>query len=534
MRRDDHACAIFDSQLIIRYTFFKVRRRQKIRALVPMNQRISKMSEPIKVLLIEDDPDFKHLMEIGFRQVSPAEEALKLQCADDIANGIRCLSNGKIDVILLDLNLKESKGLETLRQVHAQAETVPIVVLTGKYDESIATQALKEGAEDYLVKGKMDRDAIVRSIRYAIERMKQEVKIRELLRSIPSILIGIGPDDRVTHWNQVAEDTFGVSQPGVIHKPLSQSGIPWDYGRLAAAISECRTKNDSVRLDDISFKRPDGKEGFLGISVNPIKDSPGKPQAILLFGADITEKRQLEAHLRQASKLESLGTLAAAIAHEFNNMLTSLLSCIALMKRELAQGTRAYQYLEKAKAMASRAVEFATQVLTFGRGGDEKKEPIDLAAVVRDALQLIQELMPPVIETVSNLCSESATITANPNQIHQVLMNLATNASYAMRKSGGTLMISLEKVRVGEALLRLNPDLHPGSYLKLTVRDTGEGIPSEVIGRIFEPFFTTKPESEGTGMGLAVVYGIVKSHGGAITVSSQPGCGTTFDMYFPQ
>lgn len=486
---------------------------------------------PIQVLLIEDDRDFQLLMEEAFTQ--PKNPPFHLECTSDLSSSLKRIAEGEIDAILLDLNLKDSKGLDTLAKIQTRAENIPIVVLTGTYDETLGTEALKQGAEDYFVKGRLDHALLIRSIRYAIERKRQEAELKGLLLSIPSILIGISPDDLVTHWNHVAERTFGIAHEKVIHKPFRQCGVGWDLRRILQGISECRRKNEAVRVDDLPFKRLDNTAGFLGLTVNPIQGNGGKGIGILIFGADITERKQLETHLRQIQKMELLATFVASITHEFKNLLSPLLGYIQLTRKELPKESKGYEHLSQALAVGERTLELVKQLLAFGRQEEEKKKPIELDQAVDEAFRLIRKLIPPEIEVVSNL-ERSCTIFADPNQIREALVNLWTNASYAMRKSGGKLTVGVQAVEIHDDLARFDPELKPGPYVKLTVADTGEGIRPEVMSRIFEPFFTTKPEGEGTGMGLAVVYGIVTSHDGAIDVSSKPGCGTTFDLYFPR
>ena len=490
-------------------------------------------NKPTTVLLIEDDRDFVTVIKEGL--MASRDPSFDVECEEDLAGGLARLSKGGIDVVLLDLKLRDSDGLATLSKVHARAMDLPIIVLTGEYGEELGPQTLKQGAQDYLTKGRVDRDILIRSIRYSIERKRQEAETKQLVSSLPSILIGIDSDDLIRHWNSVAEQVFGIPHSKVFRKPLSQCGLDWDLRRVVQGIAECRANEKPLRLDDVAFKGADGKERLLGVTVNPLRDVPSEGRVgILIFGADITERRQLEAHVRQTSKMESLGVFASGMAHEIKKMLNPLRGNIALIGKGLPQESKELERCQRAEACIMHINDFVNQILTFGRKGEEKKRPVELVKVINEGLHLIEGMLPPNVQLSLSLTEQPATIFADSNQIHQILMNLCTNACSAMEESGGRLSISVDVVQIDEHSAQSNPKLRAGFYAKLSVGDSGRGIDPQVISRIFEPFFTTKPEGEGTGMGLAVVYGIVTSHGGDVLVTSARGRGTTFDVYFPQ
>jgi two-component system, cell cycle sensor histidine kinase and response regulator CckA len=255
---------------------------------------------------------------------------------------------------------------------------------------------------------------------------------------------------------------------------------------------------------------------------------------------DITERteaehrhKQLERQLQQAQKMEALGTLAGGIAHDFNNILASIIgySQIALIDLP-SNDSPVHEYLQRVLDAGERAVSLVKQILTFSRKGDLDPQPVQVDLIVKEVLQLVRSTLPATIEIVQNIESQ-AVVMADPVQIHQVMMNLCANAGYAMRDKGGTLTVSLEGLNLDEAFTHRYVDLKPGSYIRLSVADTGHGIAAEHINRIFDPFFTTKPKGEGTGMGLSVVHGIIAGLKGVTTVSSTPGQGTRFDLYLP-
>jgi len=245
------------------------------------------------------------------------------------------------------------------------------------------------------------------------------------------------------------------------------------------------------------------------------------------------EKQQLEMQLRQTQKMEAIGTLAGGIAHDFNNILGIISGYAELATLDATEGSRSQKCLKEIFTAGQRARDLVQQILTFSRQGATEPKPLQIGFAVKEVMKMLRATLPTTIEVKYSVPKELPAVVADPTQIHQVVMNLCTNASHAMRETGGILEVSLEEVMVDSAMTVRVPDLTPGRYQKLKVQDTGHGMSAEVIERIFDPFFSTKDPGEGTGLGLSVVHGIVKKHGGAIDVTSKAGGGTTFDVYFP-
>ena len=246
------------------------------------------------------------------------------------------------------------------------------------------------------------------------------------------------------------------------------------------------------------------------------------------------EKRKLEAQVQRAQRMEAIGTLAGGIAHDFNNVLTAIIGYTELLRYDLPEDSQTQSNLEAIFQAAIRAKDLVQQILTFSRQGEQEKKPLRISTIIKEALNLVRASLPTTIEIRQNLESTSDTVLANPTQIHQVLINFCTNSAQAMQGKGGVLEVSLENADLDLEAAAHNPDLKPGAYVKLTVRDTGSGIAPEIIERIFEPYFSTREPDQGTGMGLAVVHGIVESTGGAITVESKLGEGTAIHVFFPR
>jgi CheY-like chemotaxis protein len=230
--------------------------------------------------------------------------------------------------------------------------------------------------------------------------------------------------------------------------------------------------------------------------------------------------------------MEAIGTLAGGIAHDFNNILSAVIGYSEIVLDKCKDDDPLKEYLQEIFNAGVRARELVKQILTFSRQAEQELQPLQVKLMVNEALKLLRASLPATIEIRRDLQSDD-TVMADPTQIHQILMNLCTNAAHAMQENGGILNIGLTTAELDDSFVGRYPEAVRGSYLRLTVSDTGHGMPAEVVGKIFNPFFTTKEKEEGTGMGLAVVHGIVKGHGGLITVQSEPGKGTTFEVYFP-
>jgi signal transduction histidine kinase/CheY-like chemotaxis protein len=248
---------------------------------------------------------------------------------------------------------------------------------------------------------------------------------------------------------------------------------------------------------------------------------------------DISERKRLEERLLQTQKMAAIGTLAGGIAHDFNNILAAILGYTELAIDGMSPQTVQHEYLQEVLTAGKRARDLVQQILTFSRQTKHQRHPVYLHQLIQETLVILRASLPATITIQQHLDDQLGPVMVDATQMHQVLMNLCTNAEYAMRETGGLLDVRLEAVTLGPNAAALHPDLHPGRYVRLVVHDSGHGITAEVQERIFEPFFTTKEVGEGTGMGLAVAHGIVANHGGVITVDSSSGHGTTFTVYLP-
>lgn len=298
---------------------------------------------------------------------------------------------------------------------------------------------------------------------------------------------------------------------------------------LAARLAEAA---EGREVEEFEQARLGG--GWLRIGVGPLGDR------VLARVADVTEAVQArermrvqEEHLRQRQKLEAVGTLASGVAHDFNNLLTAIMGNTDLALRHTPPSPRMAEYLGTAMKASLRARDLVRQILTFSRQAEPRRERVALEPLIEETINLLRTLARGAVEFEKRLPANLPPLWADAAQLHQVLMNLGTNAVQAMRGQPGRLTVGAERVDVGEELRAQHPGLRPGPYVRVAVQDTGPGMAPEVVRRVFEPFFTTKATGEGTGLGLSVVHGIMQGHGGVVTVYSQRGRGTVFHLYFP-
>ncbi len=290
------------------------------------------------------------------------------------------------------------------------------------------------------------------------------------------------------------------------------------------------------------FEYQDERRGvtYWDWTLEPIVDEGGRVATLLLTLVDVTgrieaeeERLRLERDLRQAQKMQAVGTLAGGIAHDFNNILTAIIGYSEMIRDSLPAESEQRADIMEVLKISARAKELTRRILLFSREKETELKPLHLTSVVREALELFKVTLPPSIEIIEDLHAVPDVVNGNSIQLLQVLLNLFTNAEFAMRSAGGVLRVELDTVTVDTASAVRHSKLRVGDYVRLSVRDTGEGMPEKVAERVFEPFFTTKPVGQGTGMGLSVSHGIVEAHEGAMTFDTEAGRGTSFHVYLP-
>ncbi|MGD8257886.1 MAG: ATP-binding protein [Desulfobacterales bacterium] len=346
-----------------------------------------------------------------------------------------------------------------------------------------------------------------------------------------SVMI-ISVDGTVRYVNAAFERATGYPRKNIVGQNIrvfkSQIHSPEFYRAMCNILQNgrewtgrCMNGNQNGRLVDE------------GVTISPIKDQSGDIQCYMVVKRDLTNEILLEKKLRQAQKMEAIGTLAGGIAHDFNNIVAAIMGYAHLANHGLPPESPSRIKLDKITMACERAKGLIQQILTFSRSKQHEKRPVKISQIINESIKLLRAFLPESIEIRQNISSKNGMALADPTQIHQVLMNLCTNAAHAMEGKNGVLEVCMETIQMDSEQVSYFPDLIPGNYVKLTVTDTGHGMDKRTIEQIFDPFFTTKSQDLGTGMGLAMVRGIVKGHRGSINVVSEPGKGSTFCIYLP-
>ncbi len=366
------------------------------------------------------------------------------------------------------------------------------------------------------------------------ERKKAEMttlRLEDIVQSSNDSILGIGTDGIIQTWNRGARKIFGYEAHEAVGKHVAIF-VPPDRIHETYEIIDNIKQGCRVDRFETMRKRKDGKMIQVSVTASPVKNSLGTITGASIITRDITEKTILEEQVRQAQKRQAIGTLAGGIAHDFNNILTPIIGFAELSLDMVQPGSPVEESLQQILKSAERARVLIQHILTFSRESREDRQPLKLQYVVKEALKLIRATLPSTIRIEQDI-RNCPPVLADPTQIHQIVMNLCTNAYHAMEESGGTLEVCLTETAIGAADDASIPGIAPGNYICLSIKDTGHGIDPAILQNIFDPYFTTKEVGKGTGLGLAVVQGIVKNYGGDIRVASTVGAGTCFDIYFP-
>jgi len=367
------------------------------------------------------------------------------------------------------------------------------------------------------------------------ELFERERQYRELVQNVDSVILRWNTKGEVVFLNTFGQKLFGYTEEEIIGKHVVGTIVAEtdQAGRdLKQMIDNILRNPDAYRSNENENICKDGRRVYIQWRNVAITNDNGGFDEILSVGIDITEKKQLERELVQAQKMEAVGTLAGGIAHDFNNILSSIFGFTELAQLK-TEDPALKEDLDQVMQAAVRARDLVQQILAFSRKSDQDKAPLKVALQVKEALKLLRASIPTTIDIQHNIVSQ-AKVMANPTQIHQIIMNLCTNAYHAMEAEGGTLFVSLLDAEGPPPADDTGAGrLPPGEYVVLEVRDTGVGMDELTMARIFDPYFTTKEQGRGTGMGLAVVHGIVNSMNGVIAVDSEPGKGTVFTIHLP-
>ncbi|MGH7526451.1 MAG: response regulator, partial [Gemmatimonadales bacterium] len=524
--------------------------RSRGRRLFPVESPLTSSTVPdpitratIQVLLIEHDPAVARLVEESLEATAGAPYLLNLTA--NLAQGLEHLGRRRTDAVLLDLALPDAPGLDALRRVRVVAPQVPVVALTEREEDPLAFAALDQGAQDYLLKGRLGAPRLGRSIEYAVARARtarvstqreSEAELQRITAGIPGAVYQyrIAPDGS----GSFPFVSVGIMQlAGVTPEQLrADAALGWSLvvpedgvGLPASLLESADTLRPWVR--EFRMRLPDGRLKWIRASAVPTREQDGGTLWNGVF-VDVSEQRLLEEQLRHSQKLEAVGQLAGGIAHDFNNLLTAILSSTDMAARELPESHPVREYLSEIHRASDRAADLTRQLLAFSRRQVLRLEVLDLAEVVNEAERMLRRVIGEDVRLETRLTAGVPPVRADRGQLLQVLMNLAVNARDAM-PSGGALTLATGHQIVDRTTATTHRGMTPGEYSVLAVSDTGTGMDEATQSRIFEPFFTTKPSGKGTGLGLSMVYGIVKQVEGYVQVDSQPAKGATFTIYLP-
>lgn len=495
------------------------------------------ISKSIRVLLIEDNPGDARLI----REMLKDAKDFSFDLADSVLKGKEYLSGNDPDVILLDLSLPDSSGIETFYEILGQTSKVPIILMTGLEDENMAARAVREGAQDYLVKGQTDERLLTRSILYSIERknseegkkrLQEEIKKTEQLKiearaqkewqstfdNITDLISIHDRDFNIIRFNRAFADHFGFSSEKAIENKCYKL-----FHGTSSPIANCPHQRTlcTFKPETENLMQPNSQK-LLRVSTFPYYSHEGELIGSVHIVKDITEEREKEMRLIMSERLAALGQMVSGVAHEINNPLASIAGCaeglLNRVKKEKYDPDLFGNYLNIIEEEIIRCKVIVKNVLSFASKGTYEKKKIDVHKVLDRTLEIIAfQGRSGNVEIIRNYSDKIPVIQGSEGDLRQVFMALIINAFDAMEDKG---KFTIETLIEGNKLL-------------IKFIDSGPGIAEEHAQRIFDPFFTTKSEKGGTGLGLSVARKIIENHGGSIDISSENGKGTTFSISLP-
>jgi two-component system cell cycle sensor histidine kinase/response regulator CckA len=496
------------------------------------------MTNPIRVLLVDDDPDY-HLITRDL--LSDIQEArFDLTAVTTYDEAAQAISSHQHDVCLIDYRLGARDGLELIREAMAQGCRAPLILMTGQGDHDVDVQAMRAGAADYLVKGEIDAGTLEHSIRYSMERARaSEERFRSAFERAVIGMALISLDGRFLQVNGSLCDMLNYAPHELMATTIQAITHPDDLEATLEALRELQHGEFGSCQLETRFLHKRGSVVWVLLSSSLVRDTQGQPLHFISQIQDITSRKQAEqalreseALLRQSQKMEAIGRLAGGVAHDFNNILTVISGHSALLLRKLTETSPLRKDVEEIQKSSERAAALTRQLLAFSRKQLLDPKVLDLNSVVAGMEKMLRRLIGEDIELQTVLDPSAGRIKADPSQIEQVVLNLVVNARDAM-PFGGKLTIEVAAFSSDHTRTLQIGELAPGSYAMLAVTDTGTGMSKEIQSHLFEPFFTTKGPGKGTGLGLATSYGIVKQSGGGIRVYSEAGHGSVFKVYLP-
>jgi len=493
-----------------------------------------------KILIVEDDGIIADnlattLTKFGYEVVGSARSG------EDAITEAKAVSP---NLILMDIHLAGNvNGIDAAAHI-SEKMNIPIIYLTAYSEDGLLQRAKITEPYGYLVKPIRDRE-LYATIEMALHKHKLEIQIKEnkqwletTLKSIGDAVIATDEKGFVKFMNPVAEELTGWKQDEAIGHDLKEIFCIINETTRKPVQNPTEKVLQTGKIEGLAnhtlLIKKDGREIFIDDNAAPIQDDQGNIRGVVLVFRDISEQRRIESQLRQAQKMEAIGILAGGIAHDFNNILYPMVGYAEMSMDDLPEESPVRNFLKEILKGTDRAKELIQQILTFSRKKEFKLTPVRIQPVIKETLKFIRASLPSNIEIQTAINEKCGVIMADTTQIHQIIMNLCTNAYHAMREKGGVMKISLDEVDIYPENSSDYIGIRRGNYIRIRVSDTGTGMDEKVKANIFSPYFTTKSVGEGSGLGLSVVYGIVKEYKGEIRFYSELDKGTTFEIFLPR
>jgi len=532
--------------------------------------------DSIHVLIIEDDS--WHVRYLTDLLTNSGFDSYSVNSSRKLSSGLSRLDRGGVDVVLLDLNLPDSEGLDTLYKILASNDDVPVVIYTAVDDNRVALEAIKEGAQDYLTKGNVDTALLSRSIRSAIERKKSQQRLVEMqddlklqmeeqtmkLQQINEelrieiaerklaedkmrfqsersrmflditqvIIVLVNERAEIGLVNKKGCDVLEYSEEELLGKPIvdllfsaseRESALKW-FDRIMSGEIE------GVQSLESTISTPFGQQRIIRWSYSPIKNERGFISGLLGSGEEVTERKRLEQWLIASSRMEAVGRLAGGIANDFNNVIATILGYASHLKTRAINGADIFDEMQAIEDAAVRASELTDQLMAFSTIEGIKNRPVDINWIIRAVHESIIEAIETNHTVILDLERDLESVEGDAQQLRQMILNLLLNARDVM-PDGGTISVKTAHRLVEKEIIGSHMTIPPGEYCSVFVTDVGKGMNGESTKRLFEPYFTAPTDWGGTGLEMSAVYGIVMKHNGFIDVSSEPGKGTIISIY---
>jgi PAS domain S-box-containing protein len=452
--------------------------------------------------------------------------------------GLTRLASENFDALLLEVQEPGSGAAAGVAEILQQSKSLPIIALIPQGKEAAGQEALEAGAMEFLFIESLSRELLQKVLRYGIERRRSEYAVRryeqrfhELFENAKDILFTLNLEGNITSLNKSAEEVMGWARHEVLGRNIKNFVTPENLSLCTQMMQHIVNEEPSQHFE-IGMLCKDGRKALLEVSAH-LLHSEGKKEGVQGIARDVTERRDLESMVRHSQKLEAIGRLSGGLAHDFNNLLCVINGHAELLSERIEPTNSAVKSVTQIKKAVDSASSLTRQLLAFSRKQVFYPQILDLNTIVAETEKLLGRLIGENIEFLTSLQPALGRVRVDPVQVEQVLMNLVLNARDAMPQ-GGELRIETSNENLEEIQAFKRTIVPPGKYVVLKVTDSGCGMDDETQSRIFEPFYTTKELGEGTGLGLATVYGIVKQSGGFIWVDSDPGHGTTFRIYLPR